>query len=153
MAETLLHEALHNKLMDIVATRSVFRPFVESRLPTVRAIWRNRDRPGNIADWPLTRAFAVFHVYVHVALFFAKVRTMDAFLADDFGAPPAFFECNLERALTRAGYLGQELAASGDRFLDRDGRALFAWLRQMLSRLCDTDALQAQVEWLREKAR
>lgn len=152
MAETLLHEALHNKLMDIITLRSGFRPVVESRLPTVRAIW-NRERPGSSTAWPLSHAFRVFHVYVHLALFFAKVRTMDVSLADDFGTPPAFFEHRLERVLSRAGYLGQELTASGDRFLDRDGRALFAWLRQMLSRLCDADALQAQVERLREKAK
>ena len=87
-----------------------------------------------------------------MTLFFARIERLAESLAADFGAPPTDFERRLEKALGRAGYLGAELAVHADRYFTRDGRMLFAWLQDMLSRICDPEALQGHVERLRERA-
>lgn len=150
-AEVLLHEALHLKMMDLVTTRSLYRPGVpefQDGTPTIRAIWRWKEQ-GLLADWLINQAWAAFHIYVHLSLFFARVERMEAFLADDFGTPPVPGGLGLERALGRAGYLGEELAVHVERMFGSDGRRLFAWLRRMLSCLCDADTLRGHVERLR----
>ena len=150
-AETLLHEAVHLKLIDLDAARSLYRPdalSLQDGAPTVRAIWRWKEQ-GPLADWTIRRAWCAFHVYVHLALFFARVERMEERLADDFGTPPVPGRLGLERALGRAGYLGEELAAHVEGMFDLDGRRFFAWLRRMLSCLCDADTLRAHVERLR----
>lgn len=139
-AEALLHEALHHKLLDFATTRSFLR---EDEVATVRVFWRK-----DAVHFPLLRAYAAFHVYVHLAVFFARAEHMEGPLAGEFGTFPADGR-NLETALGRAGYLGEELAAHADRWLASDGRRMFAWLRQALTRLCDADLLQALVERLR----
>ena len=139
-AALLLHEALHNKLTDIAATGSIIRPAVERGPQTIRAIWHT-DNPRINADWTIRKAVYAFHVYVHMTLFFARIERLEASLPADFGAPPTAFEHRLEKALGRAGYLGEELAVHADRYFTRDGRILFAWLRDMLSRICDTEAV------------
>ena len=150
-AETLLHEALHLKLTDLAIARSLYRPdalSLQDGAPTVRAIWRWKEQ-GPLADWTIRRAWYAFHVYVHLALFFARVERMEERLADDFGTPPVPGRLGLERALGRAGHLGEELAAHVEGMFDLDGRRLFAWLRRMLSCLCDADTLRAHVGRLR----
>ena len=151
-AATLLHEALHLKLTDLAAGRSLYQPEIFSPqgdgAPTIRAIWRWKEQ-GHRADWPIRRALYAFHVYVHLALFFARVERMEERLADDFGTPFRFPRLGLERALGRAGYLGEELAVHVEGMFDLDGRRLLAWLRRMLSCLCDADTLRAHVERLR----
>ena len=150
-AETLLHEVVHLKMTDLAAARSLYRPealSLQDGAPTIRAIWRWKEQ-GPLADWPIRRAWYAFHVYVHLALFFARVERMEEFLADDFGTPPVPGGLGLEKALGRAGYLGEELAVHVERMFDLDGRRLFAWLRRMLSCLCDADMLRAHVERLR----
>lgn len=150
-AARLLHEALHNKLTDIAAPRSIIRPAVERDPQKIRAIWHT-DRSGNDVEWLIRRAYYAFHVYVHMTLFFARIERLVVSLADDFGAPPPFFEYRLEVVLGRAGYLGEKLAAHADQYFTRDGRMLFAWLRDMLSRICDPEVLLVHVERLREQA-
>ena len=150
-AALLLHEALHNKLTDIAAPRSIIRPAGERGPQKIRAIWHT-DRSGNDVEWLIRRAYYAFHVYVHMTLFFARIERLAVSLADDFGAPPPFFEYRLEVVLGRAGYLGEKLAAHADQYFTRDGRMLFAWLQDMLSRICDPEALRAHVERLRKQA-
>ena len=143
MAEALLHEALHQKMLDIANARSVYRPDIfRDGAPTIRAIWRK-------ADWSTEQAWAAFHVYAHLAFFFARVERMEGSLADDFGAPPVSGGLGLEKALGRAGYLGEELAVHAERTFGSDGRRFFAWTRRMLSCLCDADTLRVHVERLR----
>ena len=143
MGEALLHEALHQKMLDIANARSVYRPDIfRDGAPTIRAIWRK-------ADWSTEQAWAAFHVYAHLAFFFARVERMEGSLADDFGAPPTSGGLGLEKALGRAGYLGEYLAVHAERTFGSDGRRFFAWTRRMLSCLCDADTLRAHVERLR----
>ena len=143
-AEALLHEALHQKLADFATTRSFLR---KDDASAVRVFW-NKD----VEHFPAERAYAAFHVYVHLALFFARAAQMEEPLAGEFGALPAD-GLDLETALGRAGYFGEELAVHADRWFASDGGRMFAWLRRMLLRLCDADALQAHVERLREAGR
>ena len=145
-AQALLHEALHQKLVDFATARSFLREGCDAS--TVRVFW---DRKDAVHFLP-RRAYAAFHVYVHLALFHARAARMEESLAGEFGAFPAdgLDLLDLEKVLGRAGYFGEELAVHAGRWFAPDGGRMFAWLRQMLLRLCDADTLQAHVERLRE---
>ena len=130
MAEMLLHEALHCKLGDLARTRTAFR-WEGDGLTTIRPVWR-RNQPG--ADWPPARAFSAFHVYVHLALFFARVERLETPAAGAFGAMPASFRRGFRTALERADHLRRALRTAG-RPVDSDDRSMFAWLSQTLQRL------------------
>lgn len=144
-AEALLHEALHQKLADFATTRSFLR---EGDASTIRVFWNRKDAE----HFPPDRAYAAFHVYVHLALFLARAAQMEEPLASEFGAFPSD-GLDLETALGRAGYFGEEIVVHADRWFASDGGRMFAWLRQILLRLCGADALQAHVERLREAGR
>ena len=133
MAEVLLHEALHCKLGHLARTRAVFRWEGDGSM-TIRPVWR-RSQPG--ADWPLRRAFSAFHVYVHLALFFARVEHLDTPSAGAFGAMPASFRRGFRTALERADHLRRALSAAG-RPVGSDCRSTFAWLSRTLQRLSAT---------------
>ena len=132
IAASLLHEALHCKLGDIARTRSIFsRKHASS--PKIRAVWRE-NQPELDADWRPTRAFAAFHVYVHLALFFARVEHMETASAGALGAMPASFRSGFRTALKRADHLRRAINDAGLP-LGSDGRLMFAWLSQALQRL------------------
>ena len=135
-AEALLHEALHCKLGALVYSRNVWRRDGGPegiRSLVIRPVWR-RNQSGDREEWYPSRAFAAFHVYVHLALFFACVERLEALPAGGFGAPPASFREGLRTALDRAGWLGRALD-DADMPFGRDGQALFAWLREMHGKL------------------
>ena len=135
-AEALLHEALHCKLGALACSRNVWRRDGGPegiRSLVIRPVWR-RNQSGADAEWPPSRAFAAFHVYVHLALFFARIERLEALPAGGFGAPPESFREGLRTALDRAGWLGRALD-DADLPFGRDGRALFAWLWEMHGKL------------------
>lgn len=135
-AEALLHEALHCKLINLMGPRLIFRwrDAVQTLHPRIPVIWR-KDPLGNGLDWSVNHALAAFHVYVHLALFFARIeRAGNA--TDAFGAPPVSFREGFRTVFDRASYLGRKLAATDGLFYP-DGRRLIAWLSQMLLRLSD----------------
>ena len=135
-AEALLHEALHCKLGALVYSRNVWRRDGGTegvRSLVIRPFWR-RSQSGDREEWYPSRAFAAFHVYVHLALFFARVERLEALPAGGFGAPPASFGEGLRTALDRAGWLGRALD-DADMPFGWDGRALFAWLWEMYGKL------------------
>ena len=135
-AETLLHEALHCKLGAFAYSRDVWwKDGGPEEIPSlvIRPVWR-RNRSGGREELDPNRAFAAFHVYVHLALFFARVERLEALPAGRFGAPPASFREGLRTALDRAGWLGRTLDDAGLPF-GWDGRALFAWLWEMHGKL------------------
>lgn len=139
-AEALLHEAAHKKLSDLVLTRPIFRAGFDSRTaPTVSALW-NADLSWNPAAWSADRALFAFHVYLHLALFFATVERCREELADEFGDPPGHFVSGLDRALDRASYLGRHLADGLRPALGSDGRKLVAWLTAVAERFERPDA-------------
>ena len=130
MAEVLLHEALHCKLVDLTRARAVSW-WEGDGSTTIRPVWR-RSQPG--ADWPLSLAFAAFHVYVHLALFSARVERLETPSVGAFGAMPASFRRGFRTALERANHLQRALSAAG-RPGGSDSRSMFAWLSQTLQRL------------------
>ena len=130
MAEALLHEALHCKLGHLARTTGGFQ-WEGDGSTTIRPVWR-RSQPG--ADWSLRRAFSAFHVYVHLALFFARVEHLETPSAGAFGAMPAAFRRGRRTALERADHLRRALSAAG-RPVSSDCRSMFAWLSQTLQRL------------------
>lgn len=133
-AEALLHEAAHKKLSDLVLTRPIFRAgFDSGTAPTVSALW-NPDLSWNPAAWSADRALFAFHVYIHLALFFASVERHREELVDEFGNPPVQFATGLDRALDRASYLGRHLADGLRPALGSDGRELVAWLTAVAER-------------------
>ena len=98
-------------MADMAIKRSIYRlDIFQDGAPTIRAIRRWRAL-GPLADWTIGRAWTAFHVYVHLAFFFARVERMAGSLADGFGTPPVSGCLCLKTALGRAGYLGEELAA------------------------------------------
>ena len=135
LADMLLHESAHLKLTNVEISRSILLPPHRrtGRPATIRAIWR-QDAPENPADWDMQRALHAFHVYVHLALFYAGAESMEASLAGVFGPPPASLGHGLRTSLDRAEYLGRELAAV-DRHLGPDGRTFRTWLSGLLSRM------------------
>ena len=80
------------------------------------------------------QAFGAFHVYTHLALFFARAERLEARLAGEFGAPPAYFREGLRTAFDRADYLRRALEDTGPP-LGSEGRLMFAWLSRVLQQL------------------
>ncbi|MBW4573795.1 MAG: hypothetical protein KME08_00760 [Aphanothece sp. CMT-3BRIN-NPC111] len=133
VAEHLLHEALHQKLVDIVDTHSIWRrgyPIADT--PTIRVIWR-RPQLRNSNEWPLYRALAAFHVYVHLALFFTVVERQAAKLEKLYG--PLYdidIAVSARGAFDRAHYLGHQIKQL-DRELGHAGRRFVDWLIAILN--------------------
>jgi hypothetical protein len=130
-AETMLHESLHHKLYDIWLARMMFRdPSQGDRTPvTIHAFWRSRDLPR---DWPVRRALAAFHVYVHLGLFFAALEQRDRKrkLGDKASA-----RVKGQTAIERAAYLGRELQRVGGAELGPEGHRFTTWLLDALAPL------------------
>ena len=136
-AEALLHEALHCKLGHLARVRGIHREGGNAGAPAViRPFWKRGQRPSE-AEWTPMRAFAAFHVYVHLALFWMRVERLEARLAGEFEAPPASFRESLRAAFDRADYLRRALE-DVDRPLGSEGRLMFAWLSRVLQRLSDS---------------
>ena len=136
VAERLLHEALHCKLGHLARVREIWQQDGGTGgSPVIRPVWRQKPARG-VVEWSPKRAFMAFHVYVHLALFFARVERLEALPVGKFGAPPASFWKKFRTALDRAGWLGRALDDAGLPF-GSDGRSLFAWLSRTLRRLSD----------------
>ena len=136
-AEALLHEALHCKLGHLTLARGIYRGGGNAGAPLmIRPFWK-RGQHLSEAEWTPMRAFAAFHVYVHLALFWMRVERLEARLAGEFEAPPASFRESLRAAFDRADYLRRALE-DVDRPLGSEGRLMFAWLSRVLQRLSDS---------------
>ena len=135
MAELLLHEAAHRKLMDMLVARRIHqRPARHGHGSSrIRAVWRRN------ASWSVRRTLGAFHVYVHLALFFAQVECLGKRLASEFGPRRVSSARALETALYRADYLGRALTAHALGRLGSDGRSLLAWLLEVPLRLGNAD--------------
>ncbi|MGW2953525.1 aKG-HExxH-type peptide beta-hydroxylase [Streptomyces eurythermus] len=70
LAEAMLHEFVHLRFYDLQMTRSVFVADYDTRTaPTVAPEW-HRNSP--VTRWPVDRALAAAHVYVHLAAWFER---------------------------------------------------------------------------------
>lgn len=131
LAETALHEGLHLKLFDIQRSASIFT--APERLadgPKVKVPWLKWASMVAPNEWALDRALGAFHVYAHLVLFRAALRTrMTPALRERFGDPEPTDPPSLYRFGTeRAHYLGEEILARGGDELTAHGREFVSWL-------------------------
>lgn len=129
MAEILLHEGAHQKLNDLRLTAPLLRQGYDAAAsPTITAIW-NRPLPWNPNEWPVDRALAAFHTYVHLAVFFADAGVRLDELTGRYGPiDPCEVAESLERSLFRALHLGRALREAAGPELRRSGLRLVDWL-------------------------
>ena len=134
-AESILHECLHQKLLNIGIARTIFRSgYNDLASETVPIPW-NGDKPG-LRMFSADRAISAYHVYVHQSLLYAAI------LAGGVPSPPGVkvsataaadrlilawaraheFKCGFEESAPRSE-LGQ------------DGLKLLAWLDDAADRL------------------
>ena len=138
VAEALLHEAMHCKMADLSLVRDIWQEGGDAEGSLVISpFWRRGERKRQ-AEWPPTRAFAAFHVYVHLALFCMRVERLKGQLAGEFGPPPASFP-EVRTSLDRAAFLRRALEERTSACqLGSEGRLMFAWLSETLQRLSDS---------------
>lgn len=143
IAEIILHEGLHSKLYDVMATHNLLRPsYTQEESAQLHPLWHSSS-----ASWDVQRSLFATHVYAHLALFFQRVaRNFDA-LAPRFG-PLHVIDARLSmrRSLDRAHFLGMKLAEAGTRDLGPAGQLLLTQLQEMLLVLDDTSAEGASVD-------
>ncbi len=132
-AETLLHEALHEKWYDLRHTHFMLRRnYRFEASPQIRAWW-NQDSPENSNQWPICRSLAVFHVYGQLALFFTQAaRRLAEFEPryGSFGKVDPLVQAR--RSFDRAQYLGHQLLAHRSE-LGTTGVQFVAWMLELLS--------------------
>lgn len=128
IAEIVLHEGLHSKLYDVMATHNLLRPnYSHEEAVQIQPEWH----PSSVL-WNGQRSFFAMHVYAHLALFFQRVeRNFDAL--QRFGplhvndVQQAF-----RRSIDRAQFLGTKLSEDGAKDLGPAGRLLLTQLREMV---------------------
>jgi HEXXH motif-containing protein len=127
VAETLVHESVHLKFLDIEYVHPLFpvgfRPYSS---PRITPIWHENDQ--RYGGWPIDRLLTSMHVYLSLAVFFGMAADRRG---DDFYAPD---DCvaRVERCRTRATWL---FAAAQDyrEYLSPAGRQFVAWVGAMLA--------------------
>lgn len=133
-AEYLLHEALHQKFIDLEHTHSMLRRNyqVTEDSPLIRPLW-NRGRPNKSISWSIDRALTVCHVYTCLALFFTVVERRSTEFEKLYGSlnnlDPII---SARRAFDRAHYLSHELKQF-DQELGLAGRRCVNWLTDILN--------------------
>ncbi|RCH67733.1 hypothetical protein DT019_15915 [Streptomyces sp. SDr-06] len=120
LAEALVHEFVHLRLYDLQTTRSIFAPAYDTEsAPTVAPEWH---RDSKVSRWPVDRALAAAHVYVHLAAWFEQ-RAVDG------GGPDA--EQSAETAVLRAASLLDKVARHAQGCLGPAGQDFLRWLTQV----------------------
>lgn len=120
LAEALLHEFVHLRLYDLQATRSVFAPAYDTATaPSVAPEW-HRDSP--VPRWPVDRALAAAHVYVHLRAWFEQ-RALDS------GGRGLWQSA--ETAAFRATSLLDKVARHAEDSLGPAGRGFLRWLTEV----------------------
>ncbi len=127
VAETLVHESVHLKFLDIEYVHALFpigfRPYSS---PRITPIWHENDQ--RFGGWPIDRLLTSMHVYLSLAVFFgigADRRRDDFYAPDDCVA-------RVEKYRTRATWLfatAQEYLE----YLSPAGRDFIAWVGTMLA--------------------
>lgn len=101
-AEGVLHEATHLRLYELALYR---RLYAEHPAKTITPPWYGAESGGGLA-WPVDRALAAFHVYVHLAaLWFAAAGSTDVLTSGELTQARARFD----RCLDKGGYLAHAL--------------------------------------------
>jgi hypothetical protein len=128
-AEVILHEGLHLKLYDVMATHNLLRHgYSHEASARVHPLWHSR-----IEFWNAHRALFAMHVYAHFAFFFSRAHGQLSDLTVSFGRPHiSNIGVAFRRATQRARFLGQWLANEGWSDLGQAGRQLVSDLEDML---------------------
>jgi len=135
VAESLLHEALHVKFLDLRHTHSLLcHGYTDEVSKTIRPHW-NRPKPGRENVWSVDRSLTVLHVYVCLALFFRKLQQCHEDFLIRFGQRYTSNNPHLSarRSFDRARYLAEELG--GCQELGAAGKAFLMWLSKVLDEL------------------
>ncbi|MFD9368853.1 HEXXH motif-containing putative peptide modification protein [Streptomyces sp. NPDC060020] len=120
LAEALVHEFVHLRLYDLQVTRSIFASgYDTATAPTLAPEW-HRDSP--VSRWPVDRALAAAHVYVHLSAWFDQ-RALDC------GGPDV--RQSAETAAFRATSLLDKVARHAERCLGPAGRGFLRWLTEV----------------------
>ena len=136
LAETIFHEALHQKLVDIRLTSYLLTEGYDDKESEgrgdVSVPWPRIEMPRK---WSSARALAAFHVYSHLVVLYATVLCR----CDHepvFGVLPDVIACRLEVSYERARYLALALARPiCQSHFSVDGRELFGLLVRCLDAL------------------
>lgn len=133
VAEHLLHESLHHKLYDFRHGHTLLDPdFSREGATRVVSLW-NPQELSNANLWDAHRAFAAFHVYVHLGLLALTAERRARELEDRYG--PKRDMVSSRTALDRAHYLGGQLRTTCWRELGLAGRQMAEWLMSVLGYL------------------
>lgn len=125
-AETMVHESMHLKFLDIEYVLPLFAPgFRAESSPLVTPAW-HLDDPA-YGGWPLDRVLTSMHVYLALATFFAGAVELGEELYTE-----ADRDRRMDRCLTRATWL---YAAARDHLdhLSAHGRDFVAFLGRALA--------------------
>ncbi|MFE7612317.1 aKG-HExxH-type peptide beta-hydroxylase [Streptomyces celluloflavus] len=123
LAEAMVHEFVHLRLYDLQMTRSIFVADYDTRTaPTVAPEWH---RHSSVSRWPVDRALAAAHVYVHLAAWFeARARACP--------------NPELDRSVQTADFRASSLLDKVDQFahmcLGPAGIVFLNWLTQIHQR-------------------
>jgi HEXXH motif-containing protein len=129
VAETLVHESVHLKFLDIEYVHPLFpigfRPYSS---PRITPIWHENDQ--RYGGWPLDRLLTSMHVYLSLVVFFGMAANRRG---DDFYAPD---DCvaRVEKCRTRVTWLF-ETAQDYLEHLSPAGRDFVASIGAMLAEL------------------
>jgi len=133
VAESILHEAAHQKWYDLRHSHAMLRSGYSAETSIkIPAIWHEGDE----REWSACRATAAFHVYVHLVLFFRVVGSREAELVGTFG--PLHVDSAARAQATsaaRAYYLGQQIKAGCWSELGLGGQRFVEWLFTILTTL------------------
>jgi hypothetical protein len=133
VAEHLLHESLHQKLYDFRHGHTLFTP--RTNTDEECAIWSPWNSFGNGANrWDVFRAFAAFHVYIHLALLsvVAEQRRSDDAVGIVGQETKHARIITSQTAIDRARYLGHSLGKSCWNRLGTAGKRFHEWLEAVL---------------------
>lgn len=129
VAETLVHESMHLKFLDIDYVHPLFvTGFRPHSSPRITPIWHENDQ--RYGAWPIDRLLTSMHVYLSLAVFFgiaADRRGDDFYVPDDCVA-------RMEKCRTRATWLF-EAAQDYREYLSPAGREFVASIGAMLAEL------------------
>lgn len=128
LADALLHEALHHKLLTIRLTKRMLRPgYDDFGSFSVPIPWGG----NNYRMFPVGRAIAAAHVYLHLSFLFAKVLSNTD--EPQFGLTLQEIEERLLTRYKRASYLLETLSMSHYRHeLGADGIDFINWMKNGL---------------------
>lgn len=130
-AEYLLHEALHQKYVDMEHVLAFHGHGREETPYLIRPPWR-RGKSSAPNAWTIKRSLTVLHVYTAMSLFFRVAAVRQADLEARYGRPTGVnLWLSVRRAQDRARYLARCIGEHADE-LGPAGVSFIAWLRELL---------------------